>query len=94
MPSALCVYILASRSRRLYTGVTKDLQRRLLQHRSGLGPGAYTARHGIHRLVYFEVIRPPSAAIARERQIKGWTRQKRIALIEAWNPEWRDLAPE
>ena len=84
------VYILASRSRNLYTGVTNDLHRRIVQHRDGLIPG-FTKRYRIHRLVYYEVFGEISAAIAREKQVKHWDRQKRLALIETQNPTWKDL---
>jgi len=85
------VYILASRSRNLYTGVTNNLTRRVYEHRAGLVPG-FTQRYRIHRLVYWEDFRDVGAAIAREKQIKAWTRAKRVALIESRNPTWEDLA--
>jgi putative endonuclease len=84
------VYILASDSRELYVGVTNDLSRRLAEHRSGLMKG-YAFEHGITRLVHFEVTQNVRSAIAREKQVKSWRRQKRIALIEHDNPDWRDL---
>ena len=86
------VYILANRSRTLYTGVTNDLTRRLYQHRSGLISG-FTSRYAIHRLVHVETATNPVDAITREKQIKRWTRAKKVALIEATNPEWLDLSP-
>ena len=92
MPRHLFVYILASTRRDLYTGATANLARRLEQHRSDEVEKSYTARKQIHRLVYFERISPPSRAMAREQQIKGWTRRKRIELIESVNPDWRDLS--
>ena len=86
----LHVYILASRSRVLYVGVTNDLQRRLREHRtSRVG---FTAAYHVHRLVYFETIGPPLVAIAREKEVKGWTREKKLRLIESVNPDLRDLA--
>ena len=85
------VYILASRSRTLYTGVTNHLVRRIQEHRDGLVPG-FTSRYRIHRLVYFEMFRDIRGAIAREKQIKGWSRAKKVALIEEQNPTWEDLA--
>ena len=84
------VYILASRFRTLYVGVTNDLDRRVLEHRERR-PGTYTARYRINRLVYFEIYSHPADAIAREKQIKGWRRDRKELLIEAANPEWRDL---
>ncbi len=85
------VYILASHSRTLYVGVTRDLIRRLYQHRTGELPG-FSLRYRTHKLVYFEATTEARAAFARERQIKGWTRAKKIALIESVNAGWEDLA--
>jgi putative endonuclease len=85
------VYIIASRSRNLYTGVTNNLERRLREHREGLVPG-FAKRYKIHRLVYYESFGDIRTAIAREKQIKGWDRSKRVALIEGNNPMWADLA--
>jgi putative endonuclease len=84
------VYILASESRELYVGVTNDLVRRLAEHKAGLTKG-YAFEHGITRLVHFEMTSDVLAAIRREKQVKAWTRAKRIALIESGNPGWRDL---
>jgi putative endonuclease len=86
------VYILANRSRTLYTGVTSNLARRLYQHRSGLISG-FTSRYAVHRLVHVEIATSPRDAIAREKQIKRWTRVKKVELIESTNPEWADLDP-
>jgi len=85
------VYILASKSRTLYTGVTNDLERRVIEHRRKLLPG-FTARYNINRLVYYEVCNDPLAAISREKQIKGWTRLRKVALIESLNRDWKDLS--
>jgi putative endonuclease len=85
------VYILSSRSRNLYTGVTNDIFRRVWQHRGGRG-AEFTRRYRIHRLVCFERFDSVHSAIAREKQIKAWIRAKRIALIESQNPAWDDLA--
>ena len=85
------VYLLASRSRVLYVGVTSDLVRRLHQHRHKQIPG-FTAQYNVDRLVWFEHGQDIEAAIRREKQIKGWTREKKVALIEAANPGWVDLA--
>lgn len=87
-----CVYILASRSRNLYTGITNSLERRLVEHREGLVPG-FTSKYKIFRLVHFEVFRDVRVAIAREKEIKGWRREKKIWLIRKRNPHWDDLAP-
>lgn len=87
------VYILASRSRNLYTGVTNDLQRRLVEHRERLVPG-HTSKYNIFRLVHFEVFSDIRYAIAREKEIKAWRREKKLWLIERRNPRWDDLAAE
>jgi putative endonuclease len=87
------VYILASISRRLYAGVTNDIHRRVRQHRSGDG-SEFTSRYRIHRLVYCEETADIRAAIAREKQIKGWRREKKVGLIESANPLWIDLAAD
>jgi putative endonuclease len=75
----------------LYTGVTNDLQRRLWEHRNSRGP-AFAARYNYHRLVYFEWSQDIRDAIAREKQIKGWSRAKKEALIATTNPEWNALS--
>ncbi len=91
MPDRLyAVYIATNASRTLYTGVTNDLQRRMFEHREGKAPG-FTQQYRIRRLVYFETTPDVQAAIAREKQIKGWLRTKKIALIESVNPGWEDL---
>ncbi len=85
------VYILASRSRNLYVGVTNDLQRRMIEHRQGLVPG-FTTRYRIFRLVYFEEFADIRDAIAREREIKAWRRERKLWLINRRNRAWQDLA--
>ena len=91
MPRAPCVYIMASkRNGTLYTGVTSSLTRRAFEHRQGLTPG-FTTRYACKRLVWYENYGRMGDAIAREKQIKGGSRAKKIALIEAMNPEWNDL---
>ena len=90
-----CVYILANmRGRRpvLYVGVTGDVVRRVIEHR--LQPSGFTGRYRVTALVYVERTTDVHAAIAREKQLKGWTRARKIALIEAKNPTGRDLHPE
>jgi putative endonuclease len=87
------VYITASKSRVLYVGITADLSRRIWEHRTGALPG-FTRRYGVNRLVYYEVAHDPASAIRREKQIKGWARVKKIAMIESMNPEWSDLAED
>jgi putative endonuclease len=86
------VYILASESRQLYVGITNDLYKRVAQHRRALDPNSYTGRHQIHRLVYCESTEDVHAAIQREKQIKGWTRSRKLDLINQANPDWVDLA--
>ncbi|HTE44031.1 MAG TPA: GIY-YIG nuclease family protein [Gemmatimonadaceae bacterium] len=85
------VYILASKSRRLYVGVTSNLERRLTEHRLGLS--RFTAGYRINRLVYVETYQRPMTAIIREKQLKGWSRAKKIALVTKGNPAWDDLLP-
>ena len=85
------VYILASHSRVLYTGITRDLRRRMYQHKHGLIPG-FTAEYAVNQLVYFESATHIRAAIERERQIKGWRREKKLRLIESVNAGWLDLS--
>ncbi len=87
------VYIMTNKSRTLYTGVTNDLERRVYEHKQKLLPG-FTAKYNINRLVYFESSQDVQAAISREKQLKGWLRRKKIALIESVNPEWKDLSIE
>jgi len=86
------VYILANSSRTLYIGVTNQLPRRVEAHRDGSG-SAFTSRYNIHRLVYFEHFIDIRMAIRREKQIKGWLRAKKVALIEQKNPTWEDRYP-
>ncbi len=91
MQRAYWVYILASASRVLYIGVTNDLSRRVAEHQAGKGV-AFTSRYSVRRLVYFEEHPDVRDAIAREKTLKGWRRERKVALIEQANPEWRDLA--
>ena len=86
------VYILASPSRELYIGITNNLVRRVLEHRSGMDPDSWAHQHGATRLVYFEWTHDVGAAIAREKQLKGWRRRRKIELVESSNPGWNDLA--
>jgi putative endonuclease len=85
------VYILGSRSRNLYIGMTNNLRARVGQHRKKR-PGSHTAHYNIERLVYFEYFQYVRSAIARETEMKKWTRAKKVALIEKVNPTWEDLA--
>lgn len=85
------VYILASKSRRLYIGVTNDLSRRIWEHKNKVVEG-FTKQYNIDRLVYFEDTTDVKSPIEREKQLKGWRREKKISLIETINAAWDDLA--
>jgi putative endonuclease len=85
------VYIMTNRSGTLYVGMTNDLQRRVWEHKQKLIEG-FTKRYNITRLVYYEETPDVADAIAREKQIKGWLRRKKIALIESLNHGWKDLS--
>ena len=87
------IYILASYRGTLYTGVTNDLTRRVYEHRHKL-VGGFTKRYNVSKLVYYETTNNVESAIVREKQIKGWLRSKKVALIESLNPYWSDLAAE
>lgn len=87
------IYLMASDTGTLYTGVTNDLQRRVEQHKQGLVEG-FTKRYGCHKLVYFEESDSITVAITREKQIKRWRREKKEALIKTMNPKWLDLSSE
>ena len=90
-PRSPCVYILASKLYgTLYIGVTSDIVRRVWEHRTGAIKG-FTQKYGVKLLVYFELHSTMVNAIAREKQLKGWTRAKKIALILKMNPGWEDL---
>ena len=89
-----CVYIMTNNYNTvLYTGVTNDLQRRVLEHKSGKG-SEFTNKYNIKKLVYFVVTNDINAAIAREKQIKAGSRQKKVDLIDSINPDWTDLFDE
>ena len=85
------VYIMTNKSRTLYTGVTGDLENRVYQHKYEQG-SIFTSKYKINQLVYYESLASVLDAIAREKQIKGWLRTKKIALIEFMNPTWEDLS--
>ena len=86
------VYIMASKGRVLYIGVTGSLMSRVLQHKS-LEENRFTQRYRVTRLVYYETFQYVNNALARETQLKKWRREKKVALIEAANPAWEDLPP-
>jgi putative endonuclease len=85
------VYILASLSGTLYIGITNNLEGRMVEHKEGLVP-SFSKQYSVDRLVYFEIYSDVRNAIHREKQLKGWRREKKIALIESLNPSWRNLA--
>ena len=87
------IYILASKTRTLYVGVTNNIERRTIHHKTMEHEG-FTSKYNVNTLVYIERFEDIHAAIAREKQIKGWRRDKKIALIESFNPTWLDLARE
>ena len=81
---------MTNKSKTLYTGITNNLQRRVYEHKQKLIPG-FTSKYNINQLVYYEITSDINVALSREKQIKGWLRSMKIALIESVNPEWRDL---
>ncbi len=87
------VYIMSSNSGTLYTGITNDLRHRVYEHKHKQIDG-FTKKYNVTRLVYFEETSDVKSAITREKQIKGWIRRKKIALIESLNPVWEDLAQD
>jgi putative endonuclease len=88
------VYILSSDSKRLYIGVTSRLEKRIRQHKEEFFPDCFTALYNIKRLVYYERFAHIEVAIAREKQLKRWSRIKKVQLIVRTNPDWRDLSEE
>jgi putative endonuclease len=87
------VYILSNDAHRLYVGCTKDMLRRFAEHKLHSDPLAFTSRYTFDRLVYLEVVLSQEEAERREKQIKGWTRKRKIELVERENPRWHDLSP-
>ena len=86
------VYILTNQNHTvLYTGVTSDLIRRIYEHKHNADPNGFTAKYKVHKLVYFEETSDVTAAIQREKQIKSWNREKKVALIMSSNPRYLDL---
>jgi putative endonuclease len=85
------VYILSSQTRVLYIGVTSNLEQRVFQHKQHTF-GAFTAKYNVTSLAYFERFATIHAAIAREKELKGWVRSKKVQLIESLNPKWKDLS--
>lgn len=87
-------YIISNKSRRIYTGITSDLRRRIYQHKHKIFENSFTARYNFDTLVYFEHHSHPMAAIRREKKIKGWGREKKLQMILATNPNWADRSAE
>ena len=88
------VYILASVTNvTLYIGVTRDLVRRVYEHKHNADPDSFTAKYNVHKLVYFEETTDVKVALEREKQLKGWRRSKKNNLVETKNPQWMDLYP-
>ena len=86
------VYIMSNKKKgTLYIGVTNNLERRVYEHKHKILPG-FTSRYNLTRLVYYEDTNDVNIAIVREKQIKGWLRRKKIALVESINPQWQDLS--
>jgi putative endonuclease len=92
-PRTYCVYIMGSHSGTLYIGVTGNLHKRVFEHKFHLKEG-FTSKHNAERLLYWASLDDVHKALAREKQFKGWSRAKKIALIEARNPHWLDLAKD
>jgi putative endonuclease len=88
------VYMISNKSRTLYCGITTDLRQRFEQHKSGAYPNGFTARYHFTRLVWFEAAVSLGEAAKREKQIKGWPRKRKLALIQAMSPDWIDLSPK
>ncbi|MCE0499440.1 MAG: GIY-YIG nuclease family protein [Methylacidiphilales bacterium] len=88
------VYILSNSAATLYIGVTSNLDERLFQHGDRHDPKSFASRYNLHRLVFVETFPTANQAIAREKQLKGWTRAKKLKLIREQNPEWRDLSAD
>jgi|HubBroStandDraft_6_1064221.scaffolds.fasta_scaffold286619_1 putative endonuclease len=91
MERTYCVYIMSNSSKMFYVGVTNDLERRIFEHKEKLITG-FTRKYNLFKLVYFEPFGDIRAAIRREKQIKGWLRSRKVALVESVNSSWSDLA--
>lgn len=87
------VYIMSSKSGVLYVGMTNDIKKRVYQHKKRQTPG-FTAKYNVKYLVYVETVSDPLSAISREKQIKKWRREKKIAIINSMNPDWKDLSED
>lgn len=87
------VYILASRNRKLYIGMTNNLKRRVREHKAGIG-SQHTTKYKVNQLAHYERFKDPNEAIRREKELKGWTRERKMQFIESTNQGWVDLAAE
>ena len=88
------IYMITNKNNNvLYTGITNDLERRLYEHKNGLIKG-FTSKYNVNKLVYFDHTTDVISAITREKEIKGWKREKKNKLVESINPEWKDLSEE
>jgi putative endonuclease len=85
------IYIMSSKTGTLYTGITSNIKKRVYEHKNHLIPG-FTDKYNVNRLVYVEIFGEALSAIAREKQIKRWRREKKVKLIDSTNPKWDDLA--
>jgi putative endonuclease len=94
MPESAYVYILSNSFRKLYIGITTNLEQRIWQHKQKTHPTSHTAKYGIHELVYFERFTSIPAAIKREKVLKGWLRIRKLELIITTNPLWKDLSAD
>lgn len=91
-PYKYYVYIMASgKNGTIYTGVTNDIARRSVEHKTHMNKDSFTARYNVNKLVYMEIFENPEYAILREKQIKSWARKRKIELIESVNPKWDDM---
>ena len=91
MSQEYCVYIMSNSRHMPYIGVTNDLERRVYEHKNKL-TGGFTSKYNVNMLVYYEITNEVQVALAREKQLKGWRRSKKAALIESTNPLWADLS--
>jgi putative endonuclease len=94
MSKTYFTYIMSNQLRRLYVGITSELQVRVFKHKRRWYEESFTARYCFDMLVFFEKYSSPGDAIAREKEIKGWRREKKLRLILAANPDWADLSSE
>ena len=93
MSKTYFVYLLSNSSKMIYIGVTNDLERRIYEHKKKMKEG-FTKKYNLHQLVYYEEPDDIGRALEREKQLKGWRRQKKVSLIESTNPEWKDITQD